>query len=50
MYRHYQVGATKDAKGAPTPFAALARNAATDKSMMVMGGGMVLLLFVAQEG
>ena len=47
MYHGYRSGGPK---GVVLNFAALAQHAATDRNMMVMGGGMFLLLFVAQKG
>lgn len=47
MYHHYRA-APKG--GAPPAFGSLSLHAATDKAMMVMGAGMVALLFVARSG
>ena len=48
MYHRFTSGHGRDPVTGEIPFPKLAREAATDKVMMVMASGLVLLLFVAQ--
>ena len=48
MYHRFKSGHGRDPITGEVPFAKLAKEAATDKVMMVMASGLVVLLFVAQ--
>jgi hypothetical protein len=47
MYHIYKASTAKGGPG-PLPLETLAKQAGTDRNFMVMAGGMVLLLLVAQ--